>query len=410
MLLGMASKGELPYGSISAVAKKFRICRAVVSRLWNKATLSRSTGIVIENEVRKGKKGGNNTKWDHEALKDETKSISVKKRRTVRALAKRLGMPASTVHYMRKQRKVLVRHSNALKPHLTDDHRITRIDYSLAQRDASRGLTHYHDFYNHVHVDEKWFYMTKDNEVYILADGEEPPKRSTKHKGYIKKVMFLAATARPRRINGVWWDGKIGIWPVGHYEPAQRASRNRPRGHPVWKNESIDRDKYRELMIDFVLPAILAKFPTAYLERHGVIVQQDGAKSHIDETDPEWLQAVAATGCNIILSKQPAQSPDLNVNDLAFFRSIQSLYYEASPDDESDLINAVLQAYEEYSVASINRMWLTLQTCCNQILEHDGDNHYSIVHMNKEKLEREGRLPKVLQVSAAAQKFDPHHP
>lgn len=411
MLLGMSSFGPLPYGAISKVANKFRISRATASRLWSSAKLSRLEGMPNQEEIvsKNNLRGVHSGRWDDDAVKEATIAIPRKKRKTVRALAQRLGMPRSTVHYLRKKKKVFVRHSNALKPLLTEEHMLARVDYALEQRDPDN-LGRYKDMYDCVHVDEKWFFMTKDNEVYILADGEEPPKRSTSHKGYIKKVMFLAVVARPRKINGKMWDGKIAIIPVGHYEPAQRASRNRPAGTPVWKNETIDRDKYRELMIDHVLPAVLAHFPTAYLERHGVIIQQDGAKSHIKDDDPQWLEAVRETGCKIKLQTQPAQSPDLNINDLAFFRSIQSLYYEAAPDDETELIEAVKKAFDDYSAAQINRMWLTLQSCCNQILAHNGDNNYTLVHMNKEKLEKEGRLPKVLDVDDAARKFDPTHP
>ena len=106
--------------------------------------------------------------------------------------------------------------------------------------------------------------------------------------------------------------------------------------------------------------------------------------------DAEWLEAVATTGCKIALYTQPAQSPNLNINDLAFFQSMQSLYYEESPENEAELIRAVLEAYDDYCSSSVNRIWLTLQSCCNRILEHDGGNHYTIEHMNKEKLEREG--------------------
>jgi hypothetical protein len=266
--------------------------------------------------------------------------------------------------------------------------------------------------YDMVHIDEKWFFMTSDGECYLLARDEEPPERTTAHKGYIGKVMFLCATARPRIIHGKMWDGKIGIWPIGHVGEAKRTSKNRKKGDPVWENESVTREKYREMVIDKVLPAILAKFPTAYLERKGVRIQQDGAKSHIEPDDEEWLEALEelAPGNKISLFTQCAQSPDCNINDLAFFRSIQCLYYEAAPDDELALIEAVKKAYEAYPASKINRMWLTHQCCMNQILENNGGNNYSIPHMNKEKLEKEGCLPKVLKVTSAASKFDEKTP
>ena len=43
-------------------------------------------------------------------------------------------------------------------------------------------------------------------------------------------------------------------------------------------------------------------------------------------------------------------------------------------------------------------MWLTLQSCFNQIILHHGDNDYSIEHILKAKLEWAGQLPGILDV------------
>ena len=95
-----------------------------------------------------------------------------------------------------------------------------------------------------IHIDEKWFYMTKINNRYILVVGEEPPKRTVANKHSIRNVMFLCAQARPRELaDGSHWDGKIGIWPIGDWEPAKKSSKNRPAGTLEWKNHSVDGDK-----------------------------------------------------------------------------------------------------------------------------------------------------------------------
>jgi hypothetical protein len=294
----------------------------------------------------------------------------------------------------------LFRHSSPLKPYLTDAHKTARLSYCLAKIDKSgSGLARFKNHYDEVHVDEKWFWITKDGKHYILAEGEEIPKRKITHKGYITKVMFLSAQARPRMMaGGEYFDGKIGIWPIGEIIPAKRRSANRPKGAPTWENHSVDRKKYRQMMIDCVLPAILEKFPTAYLDRHGVKIQQDGAKSHILPDDQEWLEAVEETGCNITLVTQPAQSPDLNINDLAFFASIMSLQRKGCCKDALELIGVVNKAYDDYPSNKINRMWLTMQSVMNEIIKDNGGNDYNLPHMNKEKLEREGRLPLVLTV------------
>jgi hypothetical protein len=288
---------------------------------------------------------GRKPKWDREAIKDEVKSLSWKKRGAVKKIAARLGIPNTTA-YRLKEEGVIRRHRSFLKPKLNDNHRIARIDYCLAMRDP-HDPSRFSNMFNKVHVDEKWFDEDEDGRIIILAEGEDPPDRSTRHKSHITKVQFICAQARPRMVNGVMWDAKIGMWLVGHIKLGERNSVNRPRGTPEWENENIDRNKYRELLIDLILPAILAKFPTVYLER-GVEIQQDGAKVHILPDDEEWFEAVEVTGCKIRLYNQPAQSPDTNINDLAFFYSIQNLKNGKDHSNVLELIQSIKQAFKEY--------------------------------------------------------------
>ena len=88
------------------------------------------------------------------------------------------------------------------------------------------------DMSNYVHLDEKWFYMTRETRKYYIVPGEKEPVRQCKSKTFITKVMFLSAVARPRYIDdsGDWWDGKIGTWPFVEYVPAKRTSVNRLAG------------------------------------------------------------------------------------------------------------------------------------------------------------------------------------
>ena len=51
--------------------------------------------------------------------------------------------------------------------------------------------------FNYVHTDEKWFCFSKISKKYYLAPGEQGPDRKCKNKRFIKKIMFLAAVARP---------------------------------------------------------------------------------------------------------------------------------------------------------------------------------------------------------------------
>jgi hypothetical protein len=78
----------------------------------------------------------------------------------------------------------------------------------------------------------------------IEVEEDKVPVRRVAHKSHIVvKVMFLAATARPRYDAGgsCTFDGKIGIWPLVVQELAQRDSVHRPAGTPVTKTVNINR-------------------------------------------------------------------------------------------------------------------------------------------------------------------------
>ena len=210
-----------------------------------------------------------------------------------------------------------------------------RIDHCLSKIDPAtinNQTMAYRFMDNEVHVDEKWFYLCRDGESYILvADEEEdPPERYVKHKSHIEKVMFLCAQARPRHYqvgtracNQAYFDGKIGIWAIGQQVAAQRASVNRPAGTLEWKNENVDLEVYRSLLLNEVYPAIADKWPKREWNDPAftITVQQDGATTHIKPEDAileETLHELEFPAGKIQLYTQPANSPDLNLNDLGF--------------------------------------------------------------------------------------------
>nr|XP_017233213.1 PREDICTED: uncharacterized protein LOC108207264 [Daucus carota subsp. sativus] len=242
---------------------------------------------------------------------------------------------------------------------------------------------------------------TLHRETYYLFTDEEEPYRTCKSKNFVMKVMFLAAVARPRfDIHGKEiFSGKIGIYPFVTREPARRSSVNRAAGTLETKAmTSVGRDIIRSYMIDKVLPDIRAKWP--YGNRVTIYIQQDNARTHLDPNDAQFCQAASQYGFDIRLMCQPSNSPDLNILDLGFFNAIQSLLYKESPKTIDELIDAVERSYQAYPPRILNRIFCTLQTCMIEILKGRGFNKYSIPHIKKNILERQGRLPKQMRCDA----------
>ena len=152
-------------------------------------------------------------------------------RTTLRDLANAIGISKTTLHTRLKEGYFL-RHTNDLKFSLTDENKKARVQYYLSMLDNNiPAQPTFLSMYNLVYIDEKWFYRTRGNQKYYLANDEERPQRAAKSKNFIEKVMFLAIVARPRFSAGnCIFDGKLGVFPFVYVEPAQRSSANRPRG------------------------------------------------------------------------------------------------------------------------------------------------------------------------------------
>ena len=439
MLVALSIDQQPPRAAFSAVAACFDVHRTTTARLW-KQIQSKIPNLPTNQDDDDGSYNGDNIlldkhipsaafdtnmsarrkgkfKHDRDDVQAKVAAIPFSKRRRTRMLAAQLETPQSSLMYILKEKgSVFRRHSNALKPKLTEENQQARLQFALSKINLNTTTPARHGppqpkfntLFDEVHVDEKWFYLCRDGENYIIVYGEEPPKRHVSHKSHITKVMFLCAQARPRRLhNGTWWDGKIGIWPIGEYTVAQRTSVNRPAGADEFTKQSIDRDKCREMMINDVVPAIQSRFPTSEQSRYGTTcIQQDGAPSHIPtkNEDDMWFEEMEALGLSdsIKLVAQPANSPDVNVNDLGFFNALQAMYHSYCPMNSLELIEMVTMCYNEYPTNKINRIWLTYQSCLNEIIKCNGHNNCKIPHMNKDRLERLNRLPTVLDVCEEA--------
>ena len=152
----------------------------------------------------------------------------------------------TTVHHWLAASTIQV-HCNSLKPILSEKNKWARLEMALHFVDPE-DPTKYQDMRDRVHLDEKCFFLMWGKERYLLLPEEKNPKHCVKHKSHITKVMLMCAVARPHYspCAKCWWDGKLGIWPIGKWEPAKEMSKNRPKGTLVWKNKMVTKEVYQE--------------------------------------------------------------------------------------------------------------------------------------------------------------------
>ena len=327
--------------------------------------------------------------------------INMGDRACIRDLAVQLKVSSSTANRMIK--KGLIKpHTNPLHPALKEANLFQRVEWvlNLLMGDTPTTKRQYYPMYNFVHIDEKWFYLSKKSQRVYLERNEKGKYRAAKSSKFIPKVMFTAAVARPRfnADKECTFDGKIGIFQFTYQEPAKRASKYRAKGTVMTKIvESVGKKETRHMLINEIIPAIMQKWPQT--EGHKTIyIQQDNARTHIGQDDPEWQAAHQQGDFTFILVQQPPNSPDLNILDLGFFRSIQSLMHKKMPKDVDDMLEAVHHAYNELEPTTLGNVWLSYQYVMNEVLKVKGSNDYLVPHVNKKKLAAEGKLP--IQVTA----------
>ena len=98
-----------------------------------------------------------------------------------------MGVSKTTVQHWIVELTLHV-HSNSLRPILTEEIRLARFEMAMDSRDPV-DQTKYQDMHDRIHVDEKWFFLMREKERYLLHRDEKIPKHCVKHKSHITKVM-----------------------------------------------------------------------------------------------------------------------------------------------------------------------------------------------------------------------------
>ena len=100
-----------------------------------------------------------------------------------------------------------------------------------------------------------------------------------------------------------------------HQVAAQRSSIYRPAGTMETKSLPVTKQSYADMIVDNVLPMIKAKWPDG---NKRIYLQHDNASTHFGSDFAPFVAAATDEEWDIRLTKQPANSPDLNINDLSF--------------------------------------------------------------------------------------------
>ena len=99
---------------------------------------------------------------------------------------------------------------------------------------------------------------------------------------------------------------------------------------------------------------------------------QDQYTNSLVADDPEVRLEGMRDGFDIRVVFQPPNSPDMNVLDLGYFRSIQALQHQHPSNWTEELIATVKRSLEELDGINLEDTFLSLQACMTETLREKG--------------------------------------
>ncbi len=386
-LLRVSINDKLPYGSLTKCAKLFNVSSRTIKRVWERANV-KGNDVFTPLDVQSRSKNRGRKGISMNDIISKVSQLSINKRTTLRSMSTHTGINKSTLHRA-KQKGILRRHSESVKPRLTDSNKLRRVEFILSSINRLRDGLVFQNMQNIIHIDEKWFYILQQNRKYYLVPSEAASYSSIQSKRHIPKVMFLCALSRPRYDPHTrkYFDGKIGIWAFAKKVRAQRTSRNRDAGTLELKPITVTREVYKQYLVRKLFPAIRKKFP--FQRNTTVFIQQDNAKPHIPESSIDFDISHYFPNKDVRLHCQPPNSPDFNILDLGFFHSVQRLQQKVSTNSIPQLIKAVENSFNDYPSSKVTDIFLTLQKVMESSLAKLGGNDYTLPRGSKNGLNKE---------------------
>ena len=164
-LLAKSIDGKLERNVTKEVSQQFSVPVLTVQRIWQRAKETASSGRVDVSNRKSGNCGRKRITLEPTRVT----GVPLQKRTTLRSMSMAMNVSLTTL-FRRKKEGFIRRHTNSIKPFITEDNKKGRLRFCISMLDRNT-LSHepkFVDMYNIVHIDEKWFYMTKKAEKYYL--------------------------------------------------------------------------------------------------------------------------------------------------------------------------------------------------------------------------------------------------
>ncbi|XP_057543493.1 uncharacterized protein LOC130821721 [Amaranthus tricolor] len=184
-LLSLKVSDSLPHGTFKRIAQKYGYTHRTIRNLWKRAIQTKEANKPYNVESKFKNCGRKRVVIPPNLLE----SRPIGERTCIRDVATCLDLAPSTVWRLIKRGDIKA-HSNPLHPALTDANKIRRVEWilSLIQEDTIQRHPIYKGMYDYIHIDEKWFYLTKKTQRVYLAHKEKVPYKAAKSSKFIPKA------------------------------------------------------------------------------------------------------------------------------------------------------------------------------------------------------------------------------
>ncbi|ETO85986.1 hypothetical protein F444_00422 [Phytophthora nicotianae P1976] len=194
-LLFSCKDGKPPHGTFAKLAEVYGCHWHSIKRIWDRYQKNVAQGIADGAPESRIKGNSGRKPYDRSKLAAKLKKVPVFQRRRVAATAARIGVSTSLIRSLVDEGH-LTRRSSRIKPHLSDNNKIQRMQHTLTF--INEQTYQFENMYGMIHIDEKLFNEDIDERTFLVLPDEELPERHRQSKRFIPKTMFLAAVARPR--------------------------------------------------------------------------------------------------------------------------------------------------------------------------------------------------------------------
>ncbi|ETN23842.1 hypothetical protein PPTG_00348 [Phytophthora nicotianae INRA-310] len=145
-----------------------------IKRIWDRYQKNVAQGIADGAPESRIKGNSGRKPYDRSKLATKLKKVPVFQRRRVAATAARIGVSTSLIRSLVDE-GYLTRRSSSIKPHLSDNNKIQRMQHTLTF--INDQTYQFENMYGMIHIDEKWINEDIDERTFLVLPDQELPER-----------------------------------------------------------------------------------------------------------------------------------------------------------------------------------------------------------------------------------------